>query len=110
MIDLRQAAPALWWALAGVALAGAHLLMLRRALNRAEPLGATRAGSRLAATMPIRLLALSPVLLIAARAGLWACVWLVAGSLTGRWLFVRRLQGQRALLMRGHKQGQTRGH
>jgi len=110
VVDLRGAALALLWVLVGVALAAVHLWMLRRALDRAKPLSPTRAATRLAVTMPVRLLALSPVLLIAARAGLWACVGLVAGGVAGRWFLVRCLQGHRALLVRGRKQGQMDEH
>jgi hypothetical protein len=103
--NLSGAAPALWWALIGATLAGVHLWMLWHALARADPLDPARAGTRVATTMPLRLLALAPVLVMAARTGLWACVGLVAGSLVGRWLLVRYLRDRWSLPIRCHKQG-----
>jgi hypothetical protein len=103
--SLGEALLALLWALIGAGLAGIHLWMLRRALHRAGSLDPARAGMRLATTMPLRLLAFAPVLALAARAGLWACLGLVAGSLAGRWLLVRYLWGRQPFSIRRHKQG-----
>ena len=95
----------LLWVLIGAALAGMHLWMLRRALDRADPADPARAGTRVATGMPLRLLAVAPILALAARAGLWACLGLVGGSLAGRWLGVWYLRGRRALPIRCFKQG-----
>jgi len=95
----------LLWMLIGVALAGIHLWMLRCALQRVEPLEPSRAGVRLATGMPLRLLAVAPILALAARAGLGACLGLVAGSLAGRWLGVWYLRGRLSLPIRCQKQG-----
>jgi len=95
--------PALWWLPIGAALAGVHLWMLWRALSRADSLDPSRAGTRVAITMPLRLAALAPVLVIAAHAGLWACVGLVGGGLAGRWLLIRYLRDRRSFRIRCHK-------
>ncbi len=105
MNSIAVAPLVLLWTLIGVALAGVHLWMLRCALQRVEPLEPSRAGVRLAASMPLRLLAVAPILALAARAGLWACLGLVAGSLAGRWLGVWYLRGRLPLPIRCHKQG-----
>lgn len=105
MSSLGTAPLVLLWALIGVALAGAHLWMLWSALERAEPLDPARAGTRLAMGMPLRLLAVAPVLALAARTGLWACLGLAGGSLAGRWLGVWYLRGRRPPPIRCHKQG-----
>ena len=80
----------LLWVGIGLAAACVHALMLRRAVDRVSHLEAKVAGRRLAWGAPLRVLAWSPVLLVAARAGLAACVALIVGTLIGRWLMQHR--------------------
>ena len=74
------------WLLIGVATCLLHALLVRRALGRVGGLTPTRAGRRVRKGLPLRLLALTPVLAIAARTGLVACVGWAVGFLVGRWL------------------------
>lgn len=111
MRSLGHAAPVvLLWVPIGAALAALHLWLLWRALAKAELLGPARAGTRLATTMPLRMLLAAPILACAARAGLWACLGLVAGSLICRWITVWWMRVRPAGSIRCHTQGQIRGH
>ena len=105
MSSLGVAPVLLLWALIGAALAVMHLWMLRRALDRVDPAVPARAGARVATGMPLRLLAVAPILMFAARAGLWACLGLVAGNLVGRWLGLVCLRGRSSLPIRCYRQG-----
>jgi hypothetical protein len=75
---------ALVWLLIGAACGCAHLLWLRRSLNR---LDANNPGSmqRLVLGLPLRLLAVAPFLFFAARSGLPSSGGFILGSLLGRW-------------------------
>lgn len=79
------------WVLAGLGAAGVHLLLLRVALNRVGDATSYEAARRITWGLPLRLLALTPFLLGAAKSGLLACGGLVVGLLLGRWLLYRRL-------------------
>ena len=73
------------WLVAGAAAGVAHIALLRRALVWAHAAGdADEAVRRVVRRFPLRLLAVAPVLLVAARSGLWACLALVCGLLIGR--------------------------
>ena len=76
----------LLWFLIGVGTCLLHLLLLRRSLDRTAGLHPAEAGRRVRKGLPLRLLALAPVLLVVARAGLVACIGWTAGSLLTRWL------------------------
>lgn len=72
--------------LIGLGAAVLHAIVLRRAIGRVRHLAPRLAGRRLARGVPLRVLAWAPVLLIAARVGLVACLGLITGSLAGRWM------------------------
>lgn len=72
------------WLLIGLASSALHLALLRRSLEAARGRKAELAGRRVAGGLPLRLLALSPVLYLAARSGLAACIGLAAGLSAGR--------------------------
>ena len=72
----------------GTGLAGAclHLWLLHLSLRRVSQMTPKQAGARIARSVPLRLVALAPLLVVVARAGLLACGTYVIGSLLGRWL------------------------
>ena len=89
------------WIAVGVALSGVHLAMLWAALSRAANKPAQQAGYSIVKGLPLRLLVLTPMLVLAARSGLWACLGLVIGSVAGRWAIcyvVERRERRRAAL------------
>ncbi len=73
------------WIAVGVAFSGIHLAMIGFALNRAASKPAEQAGRMIVQGLPLRLLVLTPILILAAQNGLWACLGLVIGSVGGRW-------------------------
>ena len=77
----------------GVAMGGVaselHLLLLRRALARAEGVGSAKARQTVLRGFPLRLLVTTPFLGVAAANGLFACVGLVLGMGIRRWLAAR---------------------
>jgi len=76
----------LLWLLIGAGSFFLHAFLVQRALGQVTGLSPTDAGHRMRKGLPLRLLALTPVLLIAARTGLVACVGWTVGSLLGCWL------------------------
>lgn len=73
------------WGIAGIAVGAVHVWMIRRALSHLE--GETdpyRARRLMLRRIPLRLLALMPILLGAVLNGLPACLGLVMGLLIGR--------------------------
>lgn len=105
MGNLAPIATGLAWVFVGLAVGVGHLWALHRILARADALDAGRAGTRIALTFPLRLLAVAPVLFLAARSGLWACLGFVAGSLAGRWMILGLFGGQGRHPFRWLKQG-----
>lgn len=105
MSSPAPAITALLWVLVGLVVGAAHLWVLHRALARVDVLDPGKAGARLALTFPLRLLAVAPILFLAARAGLWACLGLVAGSVTSRWLVLGLFSGQARHSFRWRRQG-----
>ncbi|MCD6520358.1 MAG: hypothetical protein J7M05_10605 [Anaerolineae bacterium] len=81
------------WFLVGFLVAYGHLLWLRHSIERVAHLPAHEASRRIVKGFPLRLLVFSPVLFVAARAGLEACLGLLFGSLVGRWWVYHRLVG-----------------
>jgi hypothetical protein len=73
------------WIVGGVLLSGIHMAMIGFALSRAATKPAEEAGRIIARGLPLRLLILTPILILAAQSGLWACLGLVIGSVAGRW-------------------------
>ena len=73
------------WIPMGVVLSGMHLAMIGFALSRAATKPAEQAGRMIVQGLPLRLLILTPILILAAQSGLWACLGLVIGSVAGRW-------------------------
>ncbi|HHX65311.1 MAG TPA: hypothetical protein GX702_10530 [Chloroflexi bacterium] len=72
------------WFVIGAGCGCAHLLWLRRSLNRVDA-EKPRTIRRFALGMPLRLLAVAPFLILAARQGLPASVGFILGSVIGRW-------------------------
>jgi len=70
----------------GLMASAAHLLLLHRAVFQTAGAGASDVGQRITRGFPIRLLAVSPLLFIAARLGLYACIGLLVSWLVGRFL------------------------
>ncbi|HHX42758.1 MAG TPA: hypothetical protein GX714_02050 [Chloroflexi bacterium] len=93
------------WVAIGIVSAGVHLWMLRSAVERITPLEPGRAKTRLATSMPLRLLVVAPLLVCAARAGLWPCLGLVIGNVVCRWLWLWYVFGRQCLPIRCQKQG-----
>ena len=94
------------WLMVGLASSLVQALLLRRALNRVRGLAPRDAGRRMRRGVPLRLLALVPVLLLVARSGLLACVGWTVGSLLGRWLVAWRHTGTgNRLVALGGEQG-----
>ncbi len=91
----------LLWLLIGVTTCLLHALLVRRALGRFGGLTPTHAGRRMRNGLPLRVLALTPVLVVAARAGLVACVGWAVGFLVGGWLIARRHTRVESWLVRG---------
>ena len=89
------------WPAMGVLLSGIHMAMIGFALRRAATKPAEQAGRIIMWGLPLRLLVLTPILILAVQSGLWACLGLVIGSLAGRWticyLVERRGRGGAAL-------------
>ena len=73
------------WIPIGMVLSGIHLAMIGFALSRAATKPAEQAGRMIVQGLPLRLLILTPILILAAQSGLWACLGLVIGSVAGRW-------------------------
>jgi hypothetical protein len=73
------------WIIVGVLLSGVHMAMIGSALSRAATKPAEEAGRIIVRGLPLRLLILTPILILAAQNGLWACLGLVIGSVAGRW-------------------------
>lgn len=76
----------LCWILVGVVFSGFHLFLLHRSLVRITSQNPTAAGRQVAKSFPLRLILLTPFLLLVARQGLVASGGLVLGSLLGPWL------------------------
>jgi len=74
------------WFVIGSASSFIHLWLLGRAVHKAQHLAPARAGKRIARGLPLRLLALAPILSLAAKAGLWACLGWALGAWMGRWV------------------------
>ena len=76
-----------------------HLWLVERALRSAAHLAPAKAGKRVARGLPLRLLVLAPILVLAVRTGLWACLGWVLGAWVGRWvaLWYRRRYGARVV-------------
>jgi hypothetical protein len=74
------------WIAVGVLLSGIHMAMIGFALSRAAAKPAEQAGRMVVQGLPLRLLVLTPILVLAAQSGLWACLGLVTGSVAGRWI------------------------
>ncbi|TEU18773.1 MAG: hypothetical protein E3J25_00775 [Anaerolineales bacterium] len=91
----------LTWLLIGVATCLLHALLVRRALGRVGGLTPTHAGRRMRKGLPLRVLALTPVLVVAARAGLVAGVSGAGGFVGGGWLIARRRTRVESWLVRG---------
>jgi len=72
------------WLLIGLASSALHMALLRRSLNAVWGKRARVASRRVASGLPLRLLVLSPVLCLAARSGLAACIGFVAGLSAAR--------------------------
>jgi len=77
-----------FWLLAGVGFSWLHLFLLRRSLVRVADRSPADAGKHMARSLPLRLILLSPFLLLVARGGAIASAGLVLGSLLGRWVFI----------------------
>ncbi len=90
----------LWFCL-GAGASVLHLWLLWAALNRVTEADAERAGRYIVRSLPLRLLLMTPILILAARAGLAACASLISGLLSMRWvvcyLFERRGRRRPAL-------------
>lgn len=72
------------WILIGFGATCLHLTLLRRSLAGVGRLDPSDARRRITRGLPLRLLVLSPIMLLAARSGLGACTSLIAGFLLGR--------------------------
>jgi hypothetical protein len=73
------------WLAMGVLLSGMHMAMIGFALSRVATKPAEEAGRMIVRGLPLRLLVLTPLLILAVQSGLWACLGLVTGSVAGRW-------------------------
>ena len=100
---------ALLWVFMGGLAALFHLLLLRYALAHAVNADPVDAGKQIMMGMPLRLLVISPVMLLAARAGLVACGGLVLGFLFGRGLILTRRRRFCDFALTNRK-GWRRGH
>jgi len=96
---------ALLWTVVGIAASLVHLALLRRALLASLNLAPQRAKERVSRGLPFRLLILTPVLVLAARSGLIACIAFVVGSLIGRWLAFTRSTVHKELAAVSSRQG-----
>jgi len=83
---MSQSSQVLVGLLLGLMASAAHLTLLHRAVF--QPLGArpVNPSRRIVRGFPIRLLVVSPILLVAARLGIYACVGLLVSWLVGRFL------------------------
>jgi hypothetical protein len=81
-----------FWVLVGVGFSWLHLFLLRRSLVHVADADQSPddAGKQIARSLPLRLVLLSPFLLIVARAGVVASGGLILGSLLGRWFLILR--------------------
>lgn len=77
----------LLWVLIGAVASWLHVTLLRWTLNRLRASEARKAARLVTAGMPVRLLLLSPVLLLAARSGIYSSVGLIIGFSAGRWAY-----------------------
>ena len=78
------------WTLAGVGFAWLHLFLLRLSLAHIADQSPVDAGKRIARSLPLRLVLLSPFLFLVARTGPVAFSGLILGSLLGRWFLILR--------------------
>jgi|YNPNPStandDraft_1061719.scaffolds.fasta_scaffold16984_3 hypothetical protein len=78
----------LGWLLVGMGSGALHLWWLRRDLERVARNAPAVAGRRIVGGFVARLLALTPILYLAARGGLVACLAWVLGALLARWVVV----------------------
>jgi hypothetical protein len=72
------------WLLTGLATSALHLVMLRRAVNALHACSPAQAQRAVMRGVPLRLLALTPVLYLVARAGLIASLAWLAGCVIAR--------------------------
>lgn len=77
--------------LLGLAFGWGHLYLLQRALCAALDSASESAGGRIARGLPLRVLLWAPAAIVAAYAGLPACVGLLLGMGASRWLYWRNV-------------------
>jgi hypothetical protein len=77
--------------LLGLAFGWGHLYLLRRALSAALDSGPTSARKQIVRGLPIRVALWAPAAMLAAYAGLPACVGLLLGMGASRWLYWRNV-------------------
>ena len=89
----------------GALWAWGHMTHLRRLLDRVSSLESAQAARRISRTMPLRILAWVPALLVAALLGIWCCLGLVLGIALTRIVIVGRLDSRHGAWFSSIKRG-----